>query len=918
MAARLQDKKSEVIDHVIGRLHEKLKEQQARVAETFLRHYYRSVAPVDLLERDPMDLYGAALAHFRFGEQRPGGEVKARVYNPQVEQHGWQSTHSVVEVVNDDMPFLVDSVSMALNRLGLVIHLTIHPVVAVRRNARGGIEDVLEAERADGDATFESFMHFEIDRLSNPQRMAAIEDELQRVLGDVRAAVDDWQQMLGRVDVALDELARARPHIEGEDADEVEAFLNWIADNHFTFLGYGTYDLIESPEGDQLQRVDGSALGILRRQPAEAAKSRSFAALPPEIRARARSRAPLIITKANARSTVHRPVYLDYIGIKRFDEQGQVIGEHRFLGLFTSAAYNRNPREIPLLRDKVERLMQRANLPKASHARKALTNILETYPRDELFQISDDELFDTTQEILHLQERQRLRLFLRKDPFARFVSCLIYVPRERYTTFLRQRFQAILMEMLGGTEAEYQAQVSESVLARIQFIVRTPDGTPADVDPLAIEHRLIDAARSWADVLRDALIDAHGEEDGNRLYRAYADAFPPGYRDIVPARAAVPDIDRIDQLARGQTDLAMSLYRALEEEEGLIRFKLARAGEGIPLSDALPFLENMGLRVLQERPSEITTRKDQTFWLHDFVMRPTSAVEIDPDKVRDKFQDAFAAIWRGDVENDGFNRLILLAGLSWREVTVLRAYCKYLLQIGIPFSQAYMEQTLAKNPRLAAQLAELFEARFNPTAKGDRGQRLEDLEAAFRKGLDDVANLDEDRILRRYLRLILATIRTNYYQPGEGGAAHRPYVSFKIDPASVPDLPLPRPAFEIFVYSPRMEGVHLRGGKVARGGIRWSDRREDFRTEILGLMKAQMVKNSVIVPVGAKGGFVVKRPPEGGDRAALQEEVIFCYRTLMRGMLDITDNRVGDGIEPPKNVVRFDDDDPYLVVAADK
>ncbi|HEX6144579.1 MAG TPA: NAD-glutamate dehydrogenase [Geminicoccaceae bacterium] len=918
MAARLQDKKSELIGQVIERLHDKLKEKQALVAEKFLRPYYRSVAPVDLLERDPLDLYGAALAHFRFGEQRNAGETKVRVYNPQVEQHGWQSTHTVVEVVHKDMPFLVDSVSMALNRMGLVIHLTIHPVIAVRRDARGTVEDLVEAERADGEATIESYMHFEIDRLSDPRRMAAIEDELRRVLGDVRAAVDDWQQMLGKVQLALDELERARAHIEGEDADEVEAFLKWIADNHFTFLGYGAYDLIESPEGDQLQRVPGSALGILRRQPTEAARSKSFSELPPEIRRRARSRSPLIITKANARSTVHRPVYLDYVGVKRFDQRGEVIGEHRFLGLFTSAAYNRNPREIPLLRDKVDRLMQRANLPKASHGRKALANILETYPRDELFQIADDDLYDVAQEILHLQERQRIRVFLRKDAFARFVSCLIYVPRERYTTFLRQRFQEILLEMLGGTEVDYQAQVSESVLARIQFIVRTPEGTPAEIDPLAIEQRLIDAARSWGDVLRDALIDAHGEEEGNRLYRTYADAFPPGYRDLVPARAAVPDIDRIDQLARGETDLAMSLYRALEEEEGLIHFKLVRAGEGIPLSDALPFLENMGLRVLQERPSEVTTDDGRTFWLHDFVMRPTSPSGIDPEKVRDNFQDAFGAIWRGEVENDGFNRLILLGGLSWRQVTLLRAYCKYLLQIGIPFSQAYMEQTLARNPGLAAKLARLFEIRFDPSADAGRAERLKDLEADFRAGLDDVANLDEDRILRRYLRLILATLRTNHFQPGADGAAHKGYLSFKIDPAAVPDMPLPRPAFEIFVYSPRMEGVHLRGGKVARGGIRWSDRREDFRTEILGLMKAQMVKNSVIVPVGAKGGFVVKRPPEGGDRAALQEEVIFCYRTLMRGLLDLTDNRVGDGITPPANVVRYDDDDPYLVVAADK
>ncbi|MCC2663827.1 MAG: NAD-glutamate dehydrogenase, partial [Geminicoccaceae bacterium] len=598
--------------------------------------------------------------------------------------------------------------------------------------------------------------------------------------------------------------------------------------------------------------------------------------------------------------------------------KGKVIGEHRFLGLFTSAAYNRNPREIPLLRHKVSRMMARAELAPASHSGKALANILETYPRDELFQTSDDELFETVQEILHLQERQTIRLFLRRDAFARFVSCLVYVPRERYNTDLRRRFQDILQDALNGTEVEFQAQVSESILARIQFIIRTPDGIPAGVDRGEIEARLVEAARSWSDVLRAGLIDAHGEEEGNRLFRAYCDAIPVAYQEQVPARAAVPDIERVDRLAKGETELAMSLSRPLEQGGDLLRFKLARAGQSIPLSDVLPVLENMGLRVIHEQPYEFVTSAAGRFWLHDFRVQPLEAGELDPDRVGADFQDAFARVWRGEAENDGFNQLVLRAGINWRQVVVLRTYCKYLLQIGIPFSQAYMEQTLVHNPALACRLAELFEARFDPDAKGDRAELLARLEAEFRAGLDGVANLDEDRILRRYMRLILASLRTNFYQPGSDGAPYKPYLSIKIDPALVPDMPLPRPAFEIFVYAPRVEGVHLRGGKVARGGIRWSDRREDFRTEVLGLMKAQMVKNGVIVPVGAKGGFAVKRPPRGADRAALQAEVVTCYQTLIRGMLDLTDNRVGDGIVTPQRVVRFDGDDPYLVVAADK
>jgi glutamate dehydrogenase len=918
MASRLEDKKTDLLERVADRVHDKLDHPLAALTETFVHHYYRAVPPADLIDRDPLDLYGAALAHLRFGEHRQPGQAKVRVYNPQIEQHGWQSTHTIVEVVTDDMPFLVDSVSMALNRLGLLIHLTIHPVLPVRRDAAGMLEAVLDAASGDGgEAAFESFMHVEVDRQSDLARLDRIRTELERTLGDVRAAVEDWRPMLGKIDTALADLRHGARAIEPPDLEEAQAFLAWIADNHFTFLGYGCYDLVRDQGGDQLRRVEGSALGLLRRQGPASATSRSFAALPLEIRRRARDPAPLVITKANARSTVHRPVYLDFIGVQRFDAKGKVIGEHRFLGLFTSAAYNRNPRHIPLLRRKVERVMQHADLQPAGHSGKALANILETYPRDELFQTSEEELFQVAQEILHLQERQKIRLFLRRDPFARFVSCLVYVPRERYNTEIRRRFQEILQHALGGTEVEYQAQFSESILARIQFIVRTPEKIPADLDAAELEARLVEAARSWTDRLYDALIDAHGEEEGTRLLTAYGAAMPAGYQAQVTAREAVPDIDRLEQLARGETDLAMSLYRSLEHDGGMLCLKLARKDHTIALSDVLPVLENMGLRAIQEQPYEFVTARGERFWLHDFRVQPIDALDLDIDQVRGAFQDAFAHVWHGEVESDGFNQLVL-HGLDWREITVLRAYCKYLLQTGIPFSQAYMEQTLARNPALARQAAQLFEAKFDPDFTGEREARLAELEAAFRAGLDAVANLDEDRILRRYMRLVLATLRTNYYQRGPEVAPHKPYLSLKIDPAAVPEMPLPLPAYEIFVYSPRTEGVHLRGGKVARGGIRWSDRREDFRTEVLGLMKAQMVKNCVIVPVGAKGGFVVKRAPRGGDRAALQAEVIACYQTLIRGMLDLTDNRVGDRIVAPERVVRFDDDDPYLVVAADK
>jgi glutamate dehydrogenase len=535
MATRLQDKKTDLLERVVDRLHDKLDDDLAALAETFAHHYYQGVPPADLIDRDPLDLYGAALAHLRFGQQRQPGQAKVRVYNPQIERHGWQSTHTIVEVVTDDMPFLVDSVSMALNRLGLLTHLTIHPVVPVRRDADGAIEAVLEAVPGDGGgATFESFMHLEVDRQSDLERLEAMRAGLESALADVRAAVEDWRTMLGKIEVALKDLEPGAKVIDADDLEEARAFLAWIADNHFTLLGYGCYDLVRDKGGDQLRRVDGSTLGLLRRQDSGSAVSRSFAALPPDIRRQAREPRPLVITKANARSTVHRPVYLDYIGVQRFDARGKVVGEHRFLGLFTSAAYNRNPRQIPLLRHKVAEVIERANLPAAGHSGKALTNILETYPRDELLQTDEDELFQIAQEILHLQERQKIRLFLRRDPFARFVSCLVYVPRERYDTELRRRFQKLLQEALGGTEVDYQAQVSEAMLARIQFIVRTPDGIPSEVDPAELEARLAEAARSWTDRLAEALIDAHGEEEGNQLFTAYGSVARAGGRAAVP------------------------------------------------------------------------------------------------------------------------------------------------------------------------------------------------------------------------------------------------------------------------------------------------------------------------------------------------------------------------------------------------
>jgi glutamate dehydrogenase len=907
--------KNELLDKVVGRVREQLPEDQAPQVEEFARQYYDWTHPEDLSGRSPVDVYGTAVAHWSFARQRTPGEAKVRVYNPRFEEHGWQTTHTVVEMVNDDMPFLVDSTKMEINRQGYGIHLMIHPVIKVRRDPEGRLVEVLSRDSTDDDAISESVIHVEVDRQTEPKVLENLRGHLERVLGDVRAAVDDWPQMRERVRGIVSELDEDAPPVDEDELNEARAFLEWIHDGNFTFLGYREYDLRAQDGEDVLRAVPESGLGVLR-EASSGSVSHSFARLPPEAKKLARAPHLLNLTKANSRSTVHRPSYLDYVGVKKFDAEGEVTGERRFLGLYTFSAYSASALEIPLVRRKVKGVLERAGFPEGSHYEKDLMEALETYPRDELFQISEDELFEIAMGILHLQERQRVRLFVRRDTYGRFFSCLVYVPRERYNTDIRQRMQDILQRAFNGENAEFNVRLSESVLARLHFIIYTDPEDVPDYNVDEIEARLVEATRSWRDNLYEALIEQCGEEVGTELFQQYREAFPPGYRDDFLARTAVVDIRRIEGLS-SENDLGMSLYHPLEAPEDFLRFRLYRLGEQISLSEVMPLLEDMGVEVADQRPYKIEPAEKAPVWINDFGLVHEAQGELQTEQVKEIFQDAFARAWRGAVEDDGFNRLVLRAQLTWREITILRAYCKYLRQTGTTFSQNYMEQTLAANPHIARLLVELFKARLDPGRQERAEEETERLKEEIKEALEAVVSLDEDRILTSFLNVTLATLRTNYFQSTPEGEP-KPYLSFKLDPTGIPELPLPRPMFEIFVYSPRAEGVHLRGGKVARGGIRWSDRREDFRTEILGLMKAQTVKNAVIVPVGAKGGFVVKRPPANGSRDALLQEVVFCYKTLIRGMLDLTDNLAGDRVVPPDDVVRYDDDDPYLVVAADK
>jgi glutamate dehydrogenase len=910
MSLKPEDAKAELIERVAALAHERLPAHQAGSVAAFIGTYFAEVSPDDVLGPDVLDLYGAAVAHWNLAEGRLPGTARVRVYTPQFERHGWQSTHTVVETVTDDMPFLVDSVRMELSRHGLGIHLVIHPVVAVRRDEHGRLRGV--GDGADGND--ESFIHVEIDRQRDPEVLDGLEADLRRVLGDIRAAVEDWPDMRSMVGEVVASLAADPPPVDAAGLAEDMAFLTWLAEDHFTFLGFREYELTVVDGEDALQSVPGSGLGILRDH-GRSRVSESFAKAPAEVRRLARVPTVLTLTKANSRATVHRPTYLDYVGVKRFDGDGEPVGEWRFLGVYASAVYNGLLADIPRLRRQTDLVLDRAGFRRSSHSGKDLLAVLEGYPRDELLQMDDDELFRTAMGVLALQERQRVRLFVRRERFGRFFSCLVFLPRERYNTDTRVGIQKILLRALQGETIEYEAHVSESVLARLHFVIHIEPGATVDYDVRDIERQLAGAVRAWSDDLRDALIDAHGEDVGLDLFRRYRDAFSAGYRADFLARAGVADIAHIEGLDPAG-DLRTHLHRPLEAPRGFMRFKLFRSGDPLLLSDVLPVLENLGARVVDERPYEVDPTGSAPVWIYNFGLQCDEVSAIATERLEQIFQEAFAAVWRGASEDDGFNRLVLLARLPYRDVVVLRAYARYLRQIGSTFSQTYMHDTLAAHPDIARQLVELFHNRFDPTITDGQRAAAGELAARVEAAIGEVASLDEDRILRGFLHLILATLRTSFFRVGPGGGLPD-QLSFKFDPTKVADLPLPRPQFEIWVYSPRTEGVHLRGGRVARGGIRWSDRREDFRTEILGLVKAQMVKNAVIVPVGAKGGFVVKRPP-GEDRDALEREVEACYRSFISGLLDLTDNLVAGGVRPPDRVVRYDGDDPYLVVAADK
>jgi glutamate dehydrogenase len=878
-------------------------------AKHVISEFYEHVPPADVAERSPRNLFGAALSLWRFAERRRPGQAKIRVQNPDPVADGWSSPHTIVEIVNDDMPFLVDSVTGAINASNRVVYLIIHPIFTVARGPDGRLCEIRDT-KADGSR--ESWMQIEITPEADPAGLARLTQALSGVLADVRAAVDDWQPMREVLREVVAELtAHPPPPVPSAELAEVQDFLRWLDDDNFTFLGYREYAF------DGAAKPERGPLGILRDEAHPVFGGlRDLSSLPPDVQDYIRRGELLVVTKSNRRATVHRTAHMDAIGVRRFGPTGEVIGVRLFLGLFTSLAYSRNPRSIPLLRLKVRRIVERAGLSPTSHDGKALLHILDTFPRDELFQTNEDQLFGTVIGVLNLQERQRIAVFVRRDPLERFVSCFVYVPRERYDSELRGRFAAILEEAFAGQVSTFDSHLDESALARIHFIIRTTRGAVPAVDTSVLEKRLAEAGLSWTDRLQEAAASALGDQESRILLRRLQ-PFPITYQARTDIAQAVADLRRIEKVL-GVSPLEVSLHPPADG--GLPGLRLYRAKEPVALSDVLPIIENLGLRVVAEEPFRIDCADGPSVWIHEFQLSGIALLTSVSAVIRERFEEALVAAWTGRVENDGFNRLVLAAGLSARQVIVLRLYAKVLRQAGTAFSQAYLEDALSGHPEIARRLVRLFETRFDLARAADSSLAVIAEIQAIDHTLDQVTSLDEDRILRNYLTLVLKTLRTNYYQTLPSGEA-KPYLAVKLASSEIDLMPLPRPLFEIYVYSPRVEGVHMRAGKVARGGIRWSDRKEDFRTEILGLMKAQTVKNVVIVPVGSKGGFVIKQPPESRDK--LGAEAVECYKILIRGLLDLTDNIVAEGpgahrIVPPPQVVRHDGDDPYLVVAADK
>ncbi len=881
----------------------------------------RSVA--EDLEALPAEMLArtAADAFEHLAQPRKPDSINLRFRDEEYGEGERKNQLTVLEVVNDNKPFLLDSTLAELQEQGHEPRLVAHPILAVARDAKGKFTSLAgeAAGRAPEGTRRESLLHIHVPRIDTPEAREKLRAGLDHVYADVALAVDDWAAMRGRITEVIQAYRANPPPLPEDEINEALQFLEWIAGDNFTLLGIRAYRF---PGGDvAADPIEGSGLGILRDPTVKVLRrGRELVTVTPELRSFLAKPQALIITKANVKSRVHRRVHLDYVGVKLFTPDGRLDGELRIVGLLTSNAYTGSARAIPYLRLKVARVAKNIGFDPASYSGRALMNVLDAYPRDELFQIDVATLEQFALDILQLTERPRIRALARVDEFDRFVSILVFIPKDRYDTTVRLRVGDFLARIYGGRLSAAYPAYPEGPLSRTHYIIGRDEGKTPRVERSTLEAGISAIVRTWGDGLKDVLDQEKAGPAARALAERYAEAFGAAYRERFSAADALVDIEMLQQLTpeRGR---AVNLYRREGDDAKRANLKVFSRGAPISLSARVPVLENMGFRVVNERTYNVMPQGNGDavrIWLHDMTLERADDGEIDIEHLDPTIEAALMAQFRGLAESDRFDQLVLVAGLGWREAALLRAFGRYLRQAGAPYAQGYIADALTRHSDIASSLVAYFAAKFDPRVPaGEREQRMAQKHAEIEQALDAVTSLDDDRILRRLVNLVDAALRTNFFQIGPDGQP-RQTITFKFDCARVDGLPLPRPLYEIFVYSPRVEGVHMRFGKVARGGLRWSDRPQDFRTEVLGLVKAQQVKNAVIVPVGAKGGFFPKQLPPASDRAAWLAEGTESYRIFIRNLLELTDNLDGETIVPPPDTVRHDGDDPYLVVAADK
>jgi glutamate dehydrogenase len=871
---------------------------------TLINSFFNHIDNADIARHSNEDLQGLMTTLYRGIQNKPN--EKAIIFNPNVEEHGWQSPHTIILLHHSNIHYLIDSIRNMLTRQKIKIHNLFHAYLSVERLTSGSIKSLA----SDSTSINEMLLYIEIDHHSNTDKIKDMRSLINQTIDDTHAVAQDYLAMSGIVTAIADRFDSPPKQTSVESLKECKAFLHWMNDGHFTFLAYDEYAV----DKEGIKPIKNTELGLFRQygQP----KAQRFEKMTQDQLEVAKTHEPIIFAKSGHISSVHRSSYSDYIVIKKFDKEGNIIGGHRFMGLYKHTVYSNSAHDIPVVRQKIQCILDASTIAADTYDYVELSHILNTFPKDELFLASNDYLLNAGRSVLFMREREKIKLFLRENIDNKFITAIIYIPKNILTSKLQEQIYTVLTDYIDSESSTSSHYLSESSLARCRFVFRLNTSSEKPLDATEIEGKIIELARDWNEDLQSALNDSVGEERGVSLYQKYKNAFPISYIEENNPRIAVADIDRIQKLSKGDDTLTLSFYRSITPKENPLKIKIYHEGSQLSLSDMIPVLENFGLRVLEELPYKIEQEKE-TCWIHTFTVDFPFNTNIDPSEHKENLSDAFTAIWQKKSDDDNFNELILKAGATWRQVSMLRAYSRYMKQIKMGFSQRYTATSLINHTSIAKKLIALFDCRFNPNKNRSEKTALrivEQLEGLF----DQVESLSEDKILRQYIELIQSTLRTNFFQKGANKNLFKEYLSFKLNPSLIKNIPLPRPLFEIFVYSPRIEGVHLRGGKVARGGLRWSDRSEDFRTEVLGLVKAQQVKNAVIVPVGAKGGFIAKQLPSPSDRNAFLAEGIACYKLFIRGLLDLTDNLNGNEVIPPKDLVRYDDDDTYLVVAADK